>query len=137
MITLPQSVVELEARLGLPAGSLADEDKIRAEAALEDATTLVLAEVSPARATLWASAAPRVVALVVLKAARREFDNPRGITQETLGEHSVGLSESSGVYLTVRELAQVRRAASGRLLGFVGSVRTPSGYGEHGDRRHS
>lgn len=125
---LPPPLAALEARLGIPTGGLIDEDRARAEAALEDATALILAEVSAATATTWQSDAPAVVNLVALKAARREFDNPRGITSESLGEHSVGLSESSGVYLTSREVAQVRRAANGRSGGFVGTVRTPSAY---------
>lgn len=41
-------------------------------------------------------------------------------------EHSVGLTDTSGVYLTAREVAQIHRAATGRTGGFVGSVRTPS-----------
>jgi hypothetical protein len=117
----------LEARLGLP-DQLAGEDMIRAMAALDDATTLVLAEVSTAKAALWAADAPKVVALIVLKAARREFDNPRGMDQESLGEHTVNLTDTSGVYLTGREVAQIRRAATGRTGGFVGTVRTPSAY---------
>jgi hypothetical protein len=121
-------VSELEKRLGLPVSSLADEDLDRAEAALADATTLALAEVSEARGASWALSAPGVVALVVLKAARREFENPRGLSQESLGDHSATLSDSSGVYLTARELAQVRRAATGRSGGFVGTIRTPSAF---------
>jgi hypothetical protein len=126
---LPPPVSSLEARLGVPAGSLVEEDLARAEAALEDATTLALSEVSDAKAAEWGLNAPRVVALVVLKAARREYENPRGISQEAQGDHSVSISESSGVYLTSRELAQIRRAAAGRPGGyFVGSVRITSAY---------
>lgn len=127
---LPPTVSALEARLGVPAGSLEGEDLVRAMAALEDAATLALAEVPAAVAALWEVDAPKVVSLVVLKAARREFDNPRGLESESLGEHSVGLSETSGVYLTNREVAQIKRAATGRRGGYVGSVRTPSAYGE-------
>ena len=123
MIPLPPTVAELESRLGVPAGSLTDEDRARAEDALEDASTLVLAEVPAAVAERWEAEAPKVVRLVALKAARREFENPRGINQETQGDHTIGLSESSGVYLTAREIAQVRRAMTGRSGGFVGSVR--------------
>jgi hypothetical protein len=131
-LPLPPPVAELEKRLGLPAGTLEDEELGRAEAALEDAATLVLAE-APARiAEAWEADAPRVVVLVTLKAARREFENPRGINQETQGEHTIGLSEASGVYLTGREIAQVRRAALGRSTGFVGSIRIPSAYREPG-----
>jgi hypothetical protein len=128
MTALPPAVGDLEARLGLPLGTLQDEDLARAEAALEDASALALAEVSETRAARWVVEAPAVVALVVMKAARREFENPRGLTNEALGEHSVGLSDSSGVYLTGREIAQVRRAASRRVGGFVGTIRTPNPY---------
>jgi hypothetical protein len=128
MTALPPAVGDLEARLGLPLGTLAEEDLARAEAALDDATALALAEVSPSRAQRWTADAPAVVSLVVLKAARREFENPRGLTTEALGEHSVGLTDSSGVYLTAREVAQIKRAASGRSGGFVGTIRTPNPY---------
>lgn len=125
---LPPPVSSLEARLGLPTGTLAGEDKVRAETALDDAATLALAEVSEVKAAAWITDAPKVVVLVVLKAARREFENPRGIEEESLGEHRVGLTDTSGVYLTGREIAQIRRAATGRSGGFVGTVRTPSAY---------
>lgn len=128
MATLPPSLAALESRLGLEPGALDGPDKVRAEAALDDATTLVLAEVSERTGHIWAAgAAPAVVELVVLTAARRGYENPRGINQETLGEHTVGLSESTGVYLTFREASQIARAATGR-RGFTGSVRTPSAY---------
>lgn len=127
-IPIPPPLSELEGRLGLPLDSLDGEDKVRAEAALHDASVLVLAEVSTARAAAWRVEAPDVVSLVVLKAARREYDNPRGLSTESLGEHAVGLSETSGAYLTGREVAQIRRAATGQRGGFVGSVRTPSAY---------
>lgn len=127
-LPLPPPVSSLEARLGLPAGTLTGEDLVRAEAALDDAATLALAEVSEKKAAVWIEDAPKVVLLVVLKAARREFENPRGLENESLGEHTVGLTDTSGVYLTGREIAQIRRAAIGRSGGFVGTVRTPSAY---------
>ncbi|AYN59095.1 head-tail adaptor Ad1 [Arthrobacter phage Yang] len=127
-IPLPPPVSALERRLGLPEGALAGEDLARAEEALDDAATLALAEVSATTATLWAADAPKVAVLVVLKAARREFENPRGMESESLGEHTVGLTDTSGVYLTAREIAQIRRAATGRSGGFVGTVRTPTAY---------
>jgi hypothetical protein len=129
-LPLPPPLSALESRLGLPAGTLQDEDKARAEDALDDATTLALAEVSETKAVAWELDAPKVVRLVVLKAARREFENPRGLEQESLGEHSVGLTDTSGVYLTGREIAQIRRAATGRSGGFIGSIRTPSAFGD-------
>lgn len=134
---LPPPLSELETRLGLPEGTLEDEDRARASAAIEDATVLALAEAPAAKAPLWELDAPKVVSLVILKAARREYENPQGLTQETLGEHMVGNSQTSGVYLTAVEIAQLRRAAakgSGRSGGFVGSVRVGSAYG-YGDTR--
>ncbi|QOP65137.1 head-tail adaptor Ad1 [Arthrobacter phage Phives] len=125
---LPPPVSSLERRLGLPEGSLEGEDLARAQEALDDAATLALAEVPATKAALWAADAPKVVVLVVLKAARREFENPRGMASESLGEHTVGLTDTSGVYLTAREIAQIKRAATGRAGGFVGTVRTPSAY---------
>lgn len=125
---IPPALSDLETRLGLETGTLEGIDKARAEEALDDATTLVLAEVSKHTAAKWsAGSAPSVARLVVLTAARRGYENPRGINQETLGEHTVGLSESTGVYLTLREAAQIKRAATGR-PGFTGSVRTLSAY---------
>jgi hypothetical protein len=129
-LPLPPPLSALESRLGLPPGTLLDEDKARAEDALDDATTLALAEVSETKAAAWELDAPKVVRLVVLKAARREFENPRGLEQESLGEHSVGLTDTSGVYLTAREIAQIKRAATGRSGGFVGTIRTPSAFGD-------
>jgi hypothetical protein len=125
---LPPTVAELEARLGVPAGTLDSEDLARAKAAIEDATTLALAEVGAARGEAWRVEAPAVVQLVILKAARREFENPRGLSTESIGPRSVGMTDTSGVFLTAREVAQIRRAASGRGGGFVGTVRTPSAY---------
>ena len=132
---LPPPLADLEADLGYAPGELAADDPTeatRATRALKDATTLVLAEVPPTVATTWRTDAPDVIDLVVRTAARRGFENPRGINQETLGEHTVGLSDATGVYLTARELQQVHRAASGRRTtpGFVGTVRTPSAYGD-------
>ena len=125
---LPPNLSALEARLGIPSGTLDAEDTARAGAALEDATTLILAEVPASVASAWESDAPKVAVLIALKAARREFENPRGLQTEAMGDHSIGLTDTSGVYLTAREIAQIHRVATGRRGGFVGSVRTPSAY---------
>ncbi len=127
---LPPVPEDLAERLGLEPEDLEDPVILaRLTTVLRDATTLVLAEVGAARAAAWRDAAPDVVQLVVFTAARRGYENPRGLYQETLGEHTIGASDTSGVYLTARELAQIARAASGRSGGFVGSIRTPSAYG--------
>ena len=128
MTPLPPPLSALETRLGLPTDTLQAEDKARAEAALADAATLILAEVSAPVASAWQFDAPAVAVLVALKAARREFENPQGYNTESLGDHAVGITETSGVYLTGREVAQVRRAATGRRAAQVGTTRTPSAY---------
>ncbi|MGW6229461.1 hypothetical protein ACWFQT_20345 [Cellulosimicrobium cellulans] len=125
---LPPPVAALERSLGLEPGSLKGADLARATQALEDATVLALAEAPPAVAARWAADAPALVDVTIRKAARREYENPRGLAAENLGEHGFSLSETSGVYLTAREVALVRRAARGRAGGFVGTVRTPSAY---------
>ncbi|MDF2554240.1 MAG: hypothetical protein K0R60_135 [Microbacterium sp.] len=119
---LPPAPDELASRLGTP---LDGADAVRAVDALADATTLALAEVPERTADLWSVSAPAIVRLVVLQAARREYDNPRGVTAETYGEHSVTLGTTSGVYLTPREVALIQRAHSPRR---PRSVRTPSPY---------
>lgn len=125
---LPPPLSYLETRLGLAAGTLTGTEAARATAALEDASALALAEAPQNVADTWALSAPAVVVLVVLKAARREVENPRGLETETVGDRSVGLTQTSGVYLTASEVAQVRRAARGGGRRRVGTLRTPSAY---------
>lgn len=129
---LPPPLSELLERLGVEESDLDAAETVRAERALHDATVLVLDEAPTATAAAWRESAPEVIEVVVLTAARRGYENPRGLAQETFGEHTVGISETSGVYLTPRELARVQRAAFGRTTrpGFIGSVRTPSAYGD-------
>lgn len=128
-MTFPPSLDSFEARLGVPVGSLEGTDRGRATAALDDASTLVAVElpedVDPAA---WLPARVAVLALVTLKATRREYDNPRGYTYTVAGPVSASTSSTSGVYLTPGEVDTVRRAVSGTTAGFVGSVRTGSAY---------
>lgn len=117
MATLPPPLAALERRLGVAEGTLTGTDLARAEEALADATALALAEVSPSTATAWSEpdSAPAVVVTVVLKAARREYENPQGYTQETVGDYAYS-TNASGVYFTDAEVALIHRAAgpSGR-----------------------
>jgi len=112
------SFLELDARIP---GGIADEDVERAQAALDDASTLIRAEASqnyvddqgaltlPAGADAWRA---DVLVRVCLSAARRQLDNPDGISQEALGAYSVQQANaSSDVYLTTAERRDVRRAA--------------------------
>ncbi len=134
---LPLPVGALERRLGVEEGTLDGPDKARAEDALRGATAHALAEAPAAVAARWeAESLPEVVRDVILRAARREYENPQGLTSEALGERSVGIGNTSGSLLTAREAAIVRRAARGR-SGFVGSVRTPSAYDYPETRRRA
>ena len=128
MTALPPPVSDLEVRLGLEVGDLTGASLARATAAIADATALVLSEVSDAKAHAWEAAAPKVITTIILKAARREFENPQGLRTETVGEHGITVDEASGVYLTPGEVVKVRRAAGASAAGFTGTVRTPSGY---------
>lgn len=125
---------ELLARMGLAPEDLSDVDSSRIDAAVSDAEALVFSEVSPATATEWEATLPAVVRVVLLKAARREYDNGAGYREETLGEHAVSVAAefAVGVYLTAGERALIRREAGldQRKRGYTGSIRTPSAYSE-------
>lgn len=124
---IPPPLSALEARLGLPVGSLDGEDKARAEAALSDATSNALSEVPDAFASAWATACPAVVWTIILKAARREYDNPQGLSMEVVGAFTAATSVTSGAELTASESARVKRAWRGS-SGSVYTVRTGSAY---------
>ncbi len=132
MTALPPPVALLEARLGVAVGSLAAEDLARAEAALEDASVLITAEVSAADATVWSDptvGAPAVVVTVALQAAKRAFVNPDGLKYEAVEGYTASV-DAVGVYLTDAEKALVRGVSTptgqSKRGGWIGSVRTPS-----------
>lgn len=107
------SVAQLEARLGEPVGSLAAEDLARAEAVLDDASAVVLALGDPA----WTDATvPTVVRVIVLRLARRMWDNPEGLSYEALGDH-VTSRQAAASLLTEDERALILEGA-----GFTSSV---------------
>lgn len=115
------SVADLEARLGVPAGSLAGEDLARATAALEDASLIVAAYGDPA----WTDATiPGIARVVVLRLARRIWDNPESLTYEALGDHTVSRAQA-GTFLTPEERALVAGAAGSTGNSGVYSVHTP------------
>lgn len=129
MLTLAP-VSALEARLGLPAGSMTDPDLGRATAALEDASALVRAEAG--RPFLNddgdAVTAPAAVVTIVVQAALRAFRNPEGFATESLGDYSYRLTdEAASVYLTEEEKRIVRDAGGVSSYGVV-SVRTPTPF---------
>ena len=111
MAVIPLPVSGLETRLRLAAGTLTGADLEAAEVYIGDATALVLDEVPADIETKWTSDLPRTIELIIYKAARREWENPSGLSQEISGEHTITTSATSGVFLTVNEVAKVRRAA--------------------------
>ncbi len=111
MATLPLPVSGLEIRLRLPEGSLTGPDLSAAQTYIEDATALVLDEIPDDKADAWTANLPRVVELIIYKAARREWENPSGLSQEISGEHTITTSATSGVFLTPLEKQKVRKSA--------------------------
>lgn len=122
------SVEALEKRLGLAPGSLLEPDRARAQAALEDASSLVREEagrdwVDEDGVTITA---PQSVVVITLRAAIRGFYNPRGFQSEQTGPFSYQLPRGeTGIMLTDAERRTVRQAA-GRYG--IGTVVTPSAY---------
>lgn len=121
-MTLPAfaTLVEFAARIH---GGIDDTDEPRAQAALDDASTLI----RDAADKTWVTddelddPIPDVLRIVCLAAARRAFNNPDGIRSESAGSYSVSLADSSGdVYLTKKEEARVRAAAGKAGLGSIG-----------------
>lgn len=111
MLPALASVAELEARLGLDPGTLTGADLERARAALADASALVRMEAG----CTWVDEAgnltvvPDAIVRVVLAVALRNWINPDGVIQESVGPFARRLSdESAGAYLTRAEAAICR-----------------------------
>lgn len=121
MTALPLPVSGLEIRLRLAPGSLTDVDKDAAELYIADATALVMDEVNGETEATWNVDIPRVVELIIYKAARREWENPSGLSQEISGEHTITTQATSGVFLTPMERQKIRKAA-GLALTSVGTI---------------
>lgn len=126
-MTLPAfaTLEQLAARIP---GGIRDADEARAQAALDDASTLIRSEVSPHAGWTTAEAldadVPDIVVMVTLWAARRSYENPEGVSEESLGQYSVSLGNSSSdVYLTAAERRHVRKAAGFLSIGVVATTR--------------
>jgi hypothetical protein len=102
-------------------GGIKEDDEPRAQAALEDASALIRAETGMD----WDSDCPDIVFTVTLWSARRSFENPAQLTQETVsGWSGTFASASPDVYLTSNEKRLVRKAAG---LAEVGVIPTSRG----------
>jgi hypothetical protein len=127
--TLPLPVSGLEQRMHLPAGTITGADSDAAEMAIADATALAIILIPTNVGAGWeANGVPDAVAMCIYKAARREFENPSGLSQEIAGEHTITTSATSGVFFTPLETSVIKKAAGYTTSGFVGTVRTPSAH---------
>jgi hypothetical protein len=94
---------------------------------IEQASGLVIDQVSPLLDDTDDTTCPSVVATVISAMIRRGLSNPRGAQQETLGDYSYALASDGGIatlYLTKREARLVRKA-----VGKLGATTMPlEGY---------
>lgn len=129
-------VGKLETRLGR---TFDDPEKARAEAFIADASALIrdIADDDflddDGNLNVPASIVPVVVSMV-----RRGFDNPRGLTSETLGDYTWQASGNamSGIYATRKEKIVIRRAVSKLGAGTAqleGYLPLPPQYGRESD----
>ena len=120
-------LAELQTRLGLEEfPSQADKD--RAEAALADAEALVLEETRPRtfRDAEERPELPPAVATVILAAAKRAYQNPTGITSETVGPFAYRYG-ATGAFLTDEEKAVLSRYGPTRASSGLWSLGTTRG----------
>lgn len=137
MSTLPAFALigDLAARI---TGGIDDSDLERAQAALDDASTLIRSEAGrtwtttndddeivldlPTGDDAWKA---DILLRVCCSAARRSLENPDGVSQESLGAYSVSVANaSSDVYLTSGELRDIRRAAGKSGLSTITTTRS-------------
>jgi hypothetical protein len=113
MLPALASIEDLEARLQ---GGLAESDQARAQAVLEDASTLVrrVAGSTWVEDEALVDDVPDVVIVVTLAVAKRAFLNPDGIRQESLGTHSVTYEGANGVFLTDDERDAIQAAVGAK-----------------------
>lgn len=98
------TTAEFQSRLGR---TLTGADLTRAQAALDDASSIVL----PLGLSTWTvDTVPDDVSAVVLRLARRMFDNPDGARQTSIGNFNVAYP-SGHDWLTDAERRLIRRAA--------------------------
>lgn len=105
------SVIDFESRYS---GSVPAVDVYRVDTLLSDASTLIrevagddYVDDDDALETF-----PALFVIVCCEAARRAYDNPQGLTGETVGNYTWRGSTSGGsVYLTPGEAKRIRKAA--------------------------
>ncbi len=91
-------------------GSVAASDETRVDALLADACAMVEDLTGE---TYTSATVPQAIIGVVATAVRRAYENPSGLTGETIGNYTWqgGRSGGAGVYFTAQEQKVIRRAA--------------------------
>lgn len=118
-------------------GGIDNAEVERAQAALDDASSLIRAEADKTWTTttddetVLVDDLPGILVTVCCSAARRSLENPEGVSQESLGSYSVSHANvSNDVYLTSAERRAVRRAAGRGSIGAIpisrGPIETPA-----------
>lgn len=89
-------------------------DSTQAQAAIDDASAVARACVEPVLDDVAAPDTPGAVVAVVVNMVRRVLTNPRGLSQETLGDYSYAAGSNSVATLlpTTREKKLLRKAAA-------------------------
>lgn len=90
------------------------EDNAQAQAAIDDASAVARACVSPTLDTVNAPSAPPAIVAIVVNMVRRVLTNPQGFTQESLGDYSFATGGKGVATLlpTAREKRLLRKAAA-------------------------
>jgi len=99
----------LQARPGF-----AGVDETELQGVIDDASALVVLECSPNLDDTTSDDCPAAIQAVLVSMCRRGSTNPRGASQETLGDYSYTMGSEGGVptiYLTNRERRIVRKAS--------------------------
>lgn len=90
-------------------GSVPTADVARIDMLLADASTLIREAVDD---DYLDDVFPDLFTIICVEAARRAYDNPQGLTGETIGNYTWRGSGSGGaLFLTAAELKAVRKAA--------------------------
>lgn len=102
------SVADLDAR------QVEYVDNAQAQAAIDDASAVARACVEPVFDSVNAPDAPEAVVAVVVGMVRRVLTNPRGLSQESLGDYSYATGGGGVATLlpTAREKKLLRKAAA-------------------------
>lgn len=107
------------------------EDSAQAQAAIDDASAVARACVSPTLDAVTSPSTPPAVVALVVNMVRRVLTNPQGFAQESLGDYSFATGGGGVATLlpTAREKRLLRQAAAAYAKE---NALTPPAYGADG-----